>query len=478
MDASSVVLVLTADQAVRESLQDTLGMEDFSLTFAENLSEAVGYLSRIVPLIIVIDQNFAGNNSEEVFYRLRSYHHLTEIPILLLSENDDGAIRLKARAAGVEDFLIKPIDGLELQTRLKLLAQLSRHRALLHDAERQRWMFEHSYSGMLKLDKDGMISYANETARRMLNLPEAYHNLNFMQQVESLYEPHPQALWQNWLQNPLLCYLTLPETEHARAQWLVVDSIDTPEGIEFHRRVRLRDVTEKMLNYQDMRKFHTTVAHKLRTPISIMVSNLSVLKSQIDKIPPEEIRDYVGGMIGGADRLVREVRDILTYIDAPLSLNVGEPVALAALTELIVITANTLDIQDINISIPQEYRSIRLALTETALELIVEELLENAKKFHPRRTPAVEFSVAQDSPGFLTLRFVDDGLTLSPEQLSWAWLPYFQGEKDFSGETPGMGLGLPLVATLVWQSGGTVHMNNRSDGQPGVVVSLTIPTKS
>ena len=54
------------------------------------------------------------------------------------------------------------------------------------------------------------------------------------------------------------------------------------------------------------------------------------------------------------------------------------------------------------------------------------------------------------------------------------WSPYIQGEKYFTGEAPGMGLGLSLVATLVWQVGGEVELTNRRDGS-GVEVILRLP---
>jgi nitrogen fixation/metabolism regulation signal transduction histidine kinase len=72
------------------------------------------------------------------------------------------------------------------------------------------------------------------------------------------------------------------------------------------------------------------------------------------------------------------------------------------------------------------------------------------------------------------LKAADDGLTLSPEQLTRVWTPYYQGEKYFTGEAAGMGLGLPTVASLIWEVGGTCRLYNRNDS-PGVVVELAIP---
>jgi len=72
------------------------------------------------------------------------------------------------------------------------------------------------------------------------------------------------------------------------------------------------------------------------------------------------------------------------------------------------------------------------------------------------------------------LHFLDDGQAMTAEQITRAKMPYSQGEKWFTGEVPGMGLGIPLVSTLVWQTGGQVRITNRDD-QAGVCVSLILP---
>ena len=68
----------------------------------------------------------------------------------------------------------------------------------------------------------------------------------------------------------------------------------------------------------------------------------------------------------------------------------------------------------------------------------------------------------------------DDGLSLSPEQIANAWMPYYQGERYVTGNVPGMGLGLSTVAALVWEVGGQCRLANRVDGT-GVVVELSSP---
>jgi nitrogen fixation/metabolism regulation signal transduction histidine kinase len=103
--------------------------------------------------------------------------------------------------------------------------------------------------------------------------------------------------------------------------------------------------------------------------------------------------------------------------------------------------------------------------------------MDNSRKFHPSQAPRLEISIQKMEDGFIHIRVVDDGLNLSAEQLDWAWVPYFQNEKDFTGEIAGTGLGFPMVATLVWKASGTLRLRNRPDG-PGVIVDLNIPLEA
>jgi K+-sensing histidine kinase KdpD len=117
-------------------------------------------------------------------------------------------------------------------------------------------------------------------------------------------------------------------------------------------------------------------------------------------------------------------------------------------------------------------RTIRLS--QQAIELMLWEVLENARKFHPRQEPRVEMSIFAADAHSICIRVCDDGMTLSPQQLAYAWMPYYQGEKEFTGEVPGIGLGLASVASLLWQAGGSCHIANRP-AAPGVVIELYLP---
>jgi signal transduction histidine kinase len=488
---NTLILMIATNPSTCEGMKETLLGTHFVLQFAESAETGLQKAEELLPAVIVIDIEAQAiqhgereTNRRDKFFdpyatcrHLRANRVLNGIPIMMLCSRDERDSRAAGLSAGADDFLDKPLDGLELLARLGMLTRLSLTGRLLSDLTRFSWMVEHAHEGYLLLDLAGAIHYANERAQNLLNLPDNFIGLPFINVVDKQYMPEPAEAWENWLEDLSPCFLIQPEGPTARAVWVVLEALDTPMGAEYQRIVRLRDVTERMSLYHDMRKFHTAINHKLRTPVSMLYTSMSIIKNQIDNMTPEEIKKMIGSAIRGTERLTEEVRNIVTYIDAPLALNIGEPVKLEQMPGMVNAIAGRLHLKDVILSLPEDLRSIAIGLTPDALEMILYELMENSHKFHPSQSPRLEISVEKTENGFIHMRVVDNGLNLSVEQLDWAWVPYFQSEKDFTGEMPGTGLGFPMVATLVWKAGGTLRLRNRSEGL-GVIVDLNIPLET
>jgi two-component system, cell cycle response regulator len=474
---SAHILVIASDMETRQSFKALLEGTSFTAHFSPTTEDGLLKAEEQLPAVIVLDIDIPNLNSFETCRRLRSNRALEGIPVIMLCDRGQRDMRAGGLNAGADDFLDKPFDGLEVMSRLRSLARLNSRSYLLADLTRFSWMVEHAHEGYLMLDKAGMIHYANESAIHLLNIPEDYFGLPFVNVVEKRYLPEPIETWQNWLSEPEPCFIIQPESPTARAVWVVLESLETTLGTDHYRIVRLRDVTERMSIYQDMRKFHTVISHKLRTPMSMFMTSISIIKNQLDNLTPEELKKMLASTINGTDRLAGEIRSILTYIDAPLALNVGKPLSLGELPEMIHAICKNNQLANVDFSMPENLYSQNIAMTPYAMEMVIHELLENSRKFHPTHEPKIEISVGQVNEGFIFMRVADNGVTLSTGQLQWAWLPYFQGEKDFTGELPGLGLGFPMVATLIWKAGGAINLRNRSEG-PGVIVDIKIPLES
>lgn len=133
MTDSYSVLIVDDDAIVRESIGALLEEQDIQLFFAENGQEALRLSAEKHPDVILLDVMMPGMDGFDVCRHLRADPTLAEVPILLITALDDRNSRLAGFQAGADDFLTKPVDGLELYTRVQTILRLNRYRKLLQE---------------------------------------------------------------------------------------------------------------------------------------------------------------------------------------------------------------------------------------------------------------------------------------------------------------------------------------------------------
>lgn len=468
------ILIIDDEPIIRNTLESLLAAADLELLFAENGKIGLAMAREFQPDAILLDVMMPEMDGYEVCRQIRATPALAEAPIIMITALDDRESRLTGLKAGADDFLTKPFDALELQIRIKNILRLNRYRHLLAERSRFLWVVENDNKGYLVLAENGNILYANQRAQIYFHLPENYHAINFAHQAERYYQPHVPEEGQPYQTRGKSNYLVQPESASARAFWLRVEVLNTPVGAENQRLVRVSDVTEEMSAYHDVRKIQSLVTHKLRTPVSLIQISLTILGKRVHALPDDEMKLLLKDAWMGAERLTQGVNDILKYLDAPVAMAKGTPVSVGEIGAIVAATCKTLLLSDANIFVPQPIAEHKLNISNNALELIVYEILENSKKFHPQQTPHIQVRAEMHDAQSVALQFLDDGQTMTAEQIIRAKLPYAQSEKWFTGEVVGMGLGIPLVAALVWQAGGDVRLENRSD-RPGMDIRLILP---
>jgi K+-sensing histidine kinase KdpD len=178
----------------------------------------------------------------------------------------------------------------------------------------------------------------------------------------------------------------------------------------------------------------------------------------------------------GATDMQADINAIFQYIDAPdLLRSEHGRCAVADLPSIIADIASDLNIATIHVQDSPVWTldTCDLAISRHGSQLIFSELFENARTFHPHRNPVIEISIMIRHT-VIELHVRDDGRAISSDQLAQVWLPYDQDEGFFTGQAPRMGMGLPMVACLLWRIGGSCRISNRTPG-PGVDVEMCIP---
>jgi two-component system, cell cycle response regulator len=477
---SGTILIVEDQKVMRETIAMMLDGHDYHLEFATNGVYALEKAEQLIPDLILLDIMMPGMDGLEVCRRLRSHDVLGQVPIIMVTALADREAWMRGMEAGADDYVFKPFDTAELRTRIASVIQLNRYRRLMVERAKFEWVVKQADEGILMLDTRQRLIYANKQARIFLGLPPDDAPLSptpFMETVSQQYYREPRDAWANWpaeAPSGMIRYLLRPESATAPTFWLYVDNLQLPTTGDAAYIIRLRDVTPQMSLQQEVWRFQSMVLHKLRTPLIAVMNGYELLMRHNSHITPAEIREVAGDGLNGAKRLRNELEDIVQFLRAPNLAKGGEGFALSSLESVVNKLSEQLKLQPVTMAGHEKMPHARLTLNPQTVEAILHELLENSQKFHPEGNPQVQIFTFESNGGELTMWVGDDGINLTPEQLSQIWTPYYQGEKRFTGEIRGMGLGLPMVSSIIWSIGGSCRVYNRTTG-PGVVVELVLP---
>ena len=146
-DKTPTILVVDDNQQNLELLQVYLEDVDCRTVAARDGLEAMEIISKDQPDLILLDVMMPKMSGFEVCRRIKNDPKTTDIPVIMVTAlNEFGDIE-RAIDSGTDDFLSKPVNKLELLTRIKtmlklkhLTDKLERTLAYLSEIEKQAQM--------------------------------------------------------------------------------------------------------------------------------------------------------------------------------------------------------------------------------------------------------------------------------------------------------------------------------------------------
>ncbi len=118
------ILVVDDIPANVKLLQARLTAEYFDVVTATNGPDALEICARTKIDVVLLDIMMPGMDGFEVCRRLKADEATAEIPIVMVTALDQTADRVKGLRCGADDFLTKPVNDLQLVTRVKSLVRL------------------------------------------------------------------------------------------------------------------------------------------------------------------------------------------------------------------------------------------------------------------------------------------------------------------------------------------------------------------
>src|SRR5882724_11944302 len=129
----ATILVVEDDPAIRQLLIDLLASFGYHTVGAESAEKALDLLNVLAPDLIITDVHMGVMSGIELCQRIKSDPRYEFTPVVVLTAVFDLEARVAGLAAGADDLFPKPVDFVELRTRVTALLRV---KLLLDQLER------------------------------------------------------------------------------------------------------------------------------------------------------------------------------------------------------------------------------------------------------------------------------------------------------------------------------------------------------
>ncbi len=498
------VLIVDDEFPNRRLLISMLKQEGYEIIEAENGRRAVAIIQEEPIDVVLLDVMMPVLDGIETCRVVRQELNKPLLPIVMITALADHASRARAKAAGVDDFITKPVYKDELLARVRALLHVQRlheeidERRRLAEADARRWRLvsrvanhvatANTFEGIKVrivdlLEGDfpideidcGFVGDAageSDVSAKLLALigrsragePNTSGTLSFEQEADGcLFLPLATAVaFDGGL-------LIKPRTAASATDRLLLDGLAPHLGNAIAR-VRLLRANEHIAQSRD--RLAAMLAHDFKSPLSVIKMNLEMIRSTV-AFEDQDAGGAIDDSVTASDQILRMVLDLIDINRAeggllPFSPQVGDlgAVVRAATAPFARIVEQAGARLVFGIS-PQ----VRAAAFDEALIVrVLQNLLVNAARF-VQRGGVVEVGTVQDADG-VAITVANDGPPIAAERRQAIFRKYGMVSDD--AQTANRGLGLHLCALVIERHGGTISVDDRVGGG----VSFTIRLRS
>jgi signal transduction histidine kinase/HAMP domain-containing protein len=321
-------------------------------------------------------------------------------------------------------------------------------RRLEGERDRLRMLLERLHEGVVTVDDELVVRFANAEARRMLGgrlaegdpLPDPWPTFSLREFASRLFDSDGSLVQAH----------VRPDEERAVAVVGIPTQPETEDVL-----IVLDDLTEEERRELAEREFVTNAAHELRTPLTTIIGAVEVLQTGAKDDDAERDR-FLAHIAREAERLARLARALLTLARA----NAGFERPRAELVDvgelLHDIQADVRPAPDVEVQV-EAATPLDALVNRDLLEQAVRNLADNAAK-HTREGRIVLRAYAVGTT--VRVEVEDTGVGMSADTQRHVFDRFYRGQDR---DAEGFGLGLAIVRQAVRSLGGRVEL----DSAPG-----------
>jgi PAS domain S-box-containing protein len=231
---------------------------------------------------------------------------------------------------------------------------------------------------------------------------------------------------------------------------------------------REREATQRLRALDDMKNtFLQAVSHDLRTPLTSILGSALTLEQAGTSLAPEDSHDLIQRIAANARKLERLLSDLLDVdrLQRGIVTPQRRPTDVGALVQQVVAESDLLGGRPLEL----ELEPVVISIDAAKVERIVENLVANAARHTPAGTPIWVSARAHD--GGVLIAVEDEGPGV-PQDIREAVFEPFRQAAGGPIPSPGVGVGLSLVARFAELHGGRAWADERPGGGASFKVFL------
>lgn len=347
------------------------------------------------------------------------------------------------------------------------------------DTEKEKLasIFHDTLEGMLLTNPAGRVLLINPSARGLLGCQA--RAIDTLEQALSRFTPKPSV-------GEILssqARITPLELMRPEPKLLILSGVadrlgesGSPAGylLIFH------DATLEKRGATLSRNFLSLVSHKLRTPLTVALGFLEIIEQDPESLTPFQ-RQALAKIRGEDEKLKSLVEKLITYSTVQSPENIVLDRAETGLAEIVDSALKSLrrlleeQKADVRWSAQDLQGLGRFSADPFLLKEAIVNLVENAVKFNRARSKEVSISARRDAES-LEVAVSDNGPGIPSEEHPKLFKKFYQIDEHFTGQIPGMGLGLAFVKSVIEAHGGSVGMS--SEPGRGSRFYFTLPART
>jgi two-component system, sensor histidine kinase and response regulator len=153
--------------------------ENYQIYYASNGAEALASLDTFNPDLILLDVLMPGMDGLEVCKRLKLMRKWRSVPIIMLTALSGKTAIADCLEAGADDFIRKPVNGLELRARVKSMLRIKKQFDRIESFTKlQQNKISGLETNLSELGIDLAVGFANELSAPLTNISDRLKDLS------------------------------------------------------------------------------------------------------------------------------------------------------------------------------------------------------------------------------------------------------------------------------------------------------------